>query len=337
MVSICVPVYNGSKHLREALDSAIAQTYKDLEILVVDDGSSDGSVALIKEYAIKDARIKLIQNEKNLGLVGNWNKSIREAKHPWIKLLFQDDILYPECVEKMLRGCLNSQMPIAICSRNFIVDENADAYLKLLFLEDKITKIEFFFHEERKVNYQEVAQIVSKEYQWFANFLGEPVALLLNKSVFEKYGYFNEDLVQIIDHEFMVRVAINEGFYALPEPLYIFRVHSASATSSINASVLKQFRFKYIEPLLMFTLYLSGKFFSRLRNEAGTFFLFHRAARFYSGLRKEKLMDNMDFNDIMSAYLKKYPFLHIIRVGSYAFDLMKSCKSIVGKFKGVKS
>lgn len=75
-VSICLPVYNGAKYLRQAIESVLAQTYGDFELLVSDDGSSDDSVAIAQEYAAKDERVIAWTNERNLGLFENYNLCI---------------------------------------------------------------------------------------------------------------------------------------------------------------------------------------------------------------------------------------------------------------------
>ena len=70
-VSICIPTFNGAKYLRECVDSVLAQTHPDFEVLIVDDCSSDDSVAIAEDYARRDSRVRVSVNDRNLGLVGN--------------------------------------------------------------------------------------------------------------------------------------------------------------------------------------------------------------------------------------------------------------------------
>ena len=84
-VSVLVPVYNGEKFLAECLDSVLTQDFSDMEILIADDGSTDGSVALLERYAITDRRIRWWKNERNLGLIANFNHCLREEKGEYIK------------------------------------------------------------------------------------------------------------------------------------------------------------------------------------------------------------------------------------------------------------
>src|SRR4051812_42885322 len=104
LVSICIPTYNGEKYLKECFDSVLAQTYANTEVIVVDDGSTDGTFKILEEYASKDNRIKLVKNSANLGLVGNWNRCLEIATGEWIKFAFQDDVLNKNCIEKMIEA-----------------------------------------------------------------------------------------------------------------------------------------------------------------------------------------------------------------------------------------
>jgi len=99
LVSICIPTHNGARWIERSLRSAISQTYQPVEILIVDDASTDDTVNIATWF--RDPRIRVEVNKSNLGLVRNWNRCITLSKGSLVKLLFQDDMLYPTCVEKM--------------------------------------------------------------------------------------------------------------------------------------------------------------------------------------------------------------------------------------------
>src|SRR6185295_8963738 len=103
-VSICIPLYNGAKHLNECLTSALAQTHTAFEVVLVDDGSIDDTVAIAERFANTDSRIRLCRNSKNLGLSANWRRCVELAQGEWIKFLFQDDFLTPDCLSRMLEA-----------------------------------------------------------------------------------------------------------------------------------------------------------------------------------------------------------------------------------------
>src|SRR5215468_6023153 len=94
-VSVCIPTYNGAAYLSECLESVMRQTFAAIEILIVDDGSSDSSASIAQQYTRADKRIRLFVNKKHLGLVSNWNHRVDLASREWIKFVFQDDILAP--------------------------------------------------------------------------------------------------------------------------------------------------------------------------------------------------------------------------------------------------
>ncbi len=96
--SVIVPVYNVEEYVAECLDSALAQTYRDFEILVIDDGSTDGSSAIIERYAAKDARIRIIR-QQNRGLSCARNVGVASAKGHYCLFLDSDDVIHPQLLE----------------------------------------------------------------------------------------------------------------------------------------------------------------------------------------------------------------------------------------------
>jgi len=101
-VSVLIPVYNARAFVGEAILSALRQTVIDLEIVIVDDASNDGSADIIAGY--DDPRIRRFRNEKNLGLVGNWNETLRHARGRFITMLHQDDVMEPANLARKLEA-----------------------------------------------------------------------------------------------------------------------------------------------------------------------------------------------------------------------------------------
>ena len=99
-VTVFIPVFNREKYVGEAIDSILAQTFSDFEILLVDDGSTDHSVDMIRSYA--DPRIRLVCNEKNLGIPKTRNKGVELARGQYMAMLDSDDRAYPDRVEKQV-------------------------------------------------------------------------------------------------------------------------------------------------------------------------------------------------------------------------------------------
>jgi len=250
-ISICIPTYNGEQYLRECLDSALYQTYYNTEILIVDDCSSDATVAIAEEYAALDDRIRIVENKKNAGLVGNWENCIREASGEWIKFLFQDDILTPDCLEKMYTSCQRHQSKIAVCRRNFIIEFNADPNIRKFFQKD-VVKAEQFIENEQMVSGQDLSGLINE--RLLVNFLGEPTSLFFHKDILEQYGNFSTELSQMLDYEFTIRVATNTGFVFLPKTLAYFRVHGGAESNknrSDDRAEAKRIKIEYVDKLIL--------------------------------------------------------------------------------------
>jgi len=94
-ITVLIPVYNGEEYLREAVESILNQSFRDFEALIIDDGSTDGSLAILNEFAAQDERVRIISRE-NRGLVATLNEGIEQAKAPLIARMDADDIALPE-------------------------------------------------------------------------------------------------------------------------------------------------------------------------------------------------------------------------------------------------
>lgn len=103
-VSVLVTVYNREKYLSECLESVLASEWQDFEVVVVDDGSTDSSVAIARRYQALDTRIKFFQNEHNLGDYPNRNKAASLASGQWLKYVDSDDRIEPNCLTVMLEA-----------------------------------------------------------------------------------------------------------------------------------------------------------------------------------------------------------------------------------------
>ena len=119
LVSIIVPVYNVAPYLREALDSVVNQSYKDLEIIIVDDGSTDGSASICEGFASSDPRIKLI-HQPNKGLSGARNTGLEHATGDFVAFVDSDDSISPLFIETLVKAMESSSSSIAICRYSII-------------------------------------------------------------------------------------------------------------------------------------------------------------------------------------------------------------------------
>lgn len=261
LVSICIPTYNGDKYLVECLESCINQSFKDYEIIICDDGSSDKTISIIEEYASKYPFIKCIKNDKNLGLVGNWNKCLNLSSGTWIKFVFQDDYITHDCLERFVNQITDSTQLI-VCKRHFILPENASPdYLN--YYTNVVRTLENTSNFRGKVFSRELISKIAVE-NICLNFIGEPSLIFFRKSVIQEIGLFNSSLKQICDLELALRIATKYGLTYLPEQLCAFRIHQDSTTSSNVTN--KYFEIHYVEPLLFSYLLLFDEKFSSFRS-----------------------------------------------------------------------
>lgn len=124
LVSIVMPSFNTGRFISQSIDSVLAQTYPNWELLIVDDCSGDDTVEVVSAYLQKDERIRFIQNEKNSGAAYTRNRALREARGEWIAFLDSDDLWLPEKLEKMLAFMAENQCVFAY--HDYIkIDENS--------------------------------------------------------------------------------------------------------------------------------------------------------------------------------------------------------------------
>ena len=236
LVSICIPTFNGEAYLEECLHSAINQTYKNIEIIVSDDASKDGTLQIINEITSKtDIPIFIFKHQPN-GIGANWNNCIKNANGQYLKFLFQDDVLNEDCVARMMKMMLlNSNIGIVYAKRHFIYQEETDAIVEFknvyghlhnywadLIVEEDIVSGTKYLKDRNFLNAPK-------------NKIGEPTSVLLDKNCLKKVGYFNEDLKQALDCEFWSRLMPHYNIGFVDDYLSKFRLHKKQA-SVVNKS-----------------------------------------------------------------------------------------------------
>ena len=121
-VSVIIPVYNAEQYLTETIGSLIHQTLANIEIICIDDGSTDGSLALLKKYAKRDKRIK-VYHQKNAGVATARNEGLRRASGKYIMWCDSDDTYTPNMCLKMFNIMERRRVDLAICSQNVILNQ----------------------------------------------------------------------------------------------------------------------------------------------------------------------------------------------------------------------
>ena len=168
-ISVCIPSYNCAPFLADAIDSVLAQSYSDFELLIIDDCSTDSSAEIIAGYAERDPRIVFLRNESNLGMVANWNRCIELARGEYIHYLFADDLFAsPECLDKMLRVIESDPAISLVVSARNIIDEDS-----------RIKRVASHFRDKKIAPGTEVIRRCLYEAR---NLIGEPSVVMFRKS-----------------------------------------------------------------------------------------------------------------------------------------------------------
>lgn len=231
LVSICIPTYNGIAFLSEALDSVRSQTYKNFEVVVSDDMSTDGSWELLERFRESVNFPVYLYKHTPSGIGANWNNTIKKAKGKYIKFLFQDDILEDTCVEKMVNFMeAHPSYGLVACKRELLVEGDLNAETKRFVEKYSNLQIQFDFKDV----YLTLDKSIFKRDDFFAppkNKVGEPPTVMFTRKIIAKVGFFDEELKQILDYVFYYRVIKEYPIAILQEKLVKFRVHPNQTTN----------------------------------------------------------------------------------------------------------
>lgn len=215
LVSVLVPVYNGEPFLAECLDSILAQDLADYEILISDDGSTDGSVPLIERYAQRDSRIRWWRNPRNLGIGGNFNAPLKAARAPYIKYVLQDDKLIDPSALRRLVAALESQPSVSLVV----------SAAQLIDAQSRPVRVRDWF---KRPGIRDGKSVIVECLQENANLIGEPSLALFRRT--QAARGFDEGLRQLLDLEMWFHLLEQGQLAYIAQPLCAFRQHPAQQT-----------------------------------------------------------------------------------------------------------
>lgn len=225
MISIVLPVYNGEKYIEQSINSILNQTEKRWELIIVNDCSNDRTKAIIESYAIRDRRIRIINNSINQKLPLSLNIGFQEAKGDFFTWTSDDNLYKENALEIMLNK----------------LEGNADA--GLVYCD--YTSID--------ENGMELAEIIMKEPDKliYTNTVG--ACFLYRKGVFDKLGGYDPAMFLVEDYEYWLRIYQQFEILHLQKNLYYYRLHGASLSSTRLETVVKQtakLKLKYLPFIL---------------------------------------------------------------------------------------
>ena len=222
-VSIVIPIFNTERYLEKCIQSAINQSYSDIEIIAVDDGSTDNSVKILEKFQNKI----IILKKENGGTSSALNAGIKIMKGEWFKWLSSDDILKKDAVEVLIseakklgedaKSCIfYSKYDIIDNSRNKIGENIQSNYNDLTKFEQNVILLDHFY--------------------------GNGTTSLMHKSIFKRCGLFDEKIGFKDDYEFWLRCCVLYGYtlHLIPKNLAKYRVHEQQLTKKKFDVNLKQ-------------------------------------------------------------------------------------------------
>jgi glycosyltransferase involved in cell wall biosynthesis len=223
LVSVLMTAYNRELYIAEAIDSVLASTYKNFELIIVDDVSKDNTVEIARSYAARDPRIKVYVNERNLGDYPNRNRAASYAKGKYIKYLDSDDKIYDfglgYCVEQMERS--------PECAIGMIVLYEMGAGDSVCWSSEKIVHEHFF----------------NRQYLWIG-----PSGTIIRRDKFEEMGGFDTRFGPSSDMYFNISMASSSPVLLLQKAFFYYREHEGQERN--NEKAYLKFNYLYFKELI---------------------------------------------------------------------------------------
>jgi glycosyltransferase involved in cell wall biosynthesis len=218
MITVCIPTYNRAASLAKALASAQAQTVREIEIVVVDNHSTDDTERVVADAARSDSRIRYVRHAQNIGMANNFSACIAEARGELIKFLCDDDLLAPQCVATLERALQQPGVVMAACARQMVGDS---------------------LHARRIMGVRRHAAVVDggamiREILAGRTKIGEPTAVLFRRA--EALRGFDARYEQAFDVEMWCHLLRRGSLAYVPEPLCSVQWHAEMATRANIAS-----------------------------------------------------------------------------------------------------
>ncbi len=233
-ISVCMPVFNGRRFLREAIKSVLAQDWTDFELIIVDDASTDDTPEVAASF--NDPRLRLYRNEVTVGIPGNWNLALAKVTGRYVKYLFQDDVLYPDCLSTMV-SALRQHQTVGLVFSTRDLDEldglrAEEFYIHLRDLQAPLRGNESL---QPLLPGEPLLERCIRSGGLYFNYIAEPSFVMFDAQLVGKIGYFDNRLRQNSDYDYWLRLLMFSDAYFIDRPLGKFRMHKTSESSAGNS------------------------------------------------------------------------------------------------------
>jgi len=230
LVSVIIPAHNQQRYLSSCLESVVGQTYQQLEIIIIDDLSTDKTTKIIQNWQQKDHRIKAFRNIKNLGATGSRNQGIKHANGKYIAFLDSDDTWHRNKIKLQLAKFNNSRTGLVYCSTR-----NIDKTGKEIGGDKALWKGDVFLRLIRAMR-----------------IVGSNSSVIVRKSLLDRYGHFNPKLPYTGDWELWLRLSSHCQFDYCPQTLTNIRRHANSLGANNHRFILNHLHLFATTPTIIF-------------------------------------------------------------------------------------
>lgn len=240
-VSIVLPVYNGEKYLKFSIESVLQQTYKNLELIIVNDCSTDSTRKIVEQYLLHDSRVKLIDNAVNLKLPKSLNAGFSVASGDYYAWTSDDNIFRKNAIEKMV--------------------EELENHTEYVMVYSNYTELDAEGNEGQQIH------LLNPEKLYIGNVIG--ACFLYRSDIAKEVGEYDSNTFLTEDYDYWIRIKKHGKLLHIEDDLYLYRVHGGSL-SATKKNQIKEQTFRMLEKHFFYLYTTVGK---REKNEFLDYFV----------------------------------------------------------------